>query len=288
MISDIFQDSSPENLNRQENLEELMNGLEDFCLSRKEEGYQNVLIGDYLSEVSLLSDIETDNNDDSDKITLMTIHSAKGLEFPNVFIVGMEENLFPSQMAGSSPAEMEEERRLFYVALTRAEKKCFLTYSKSRLRYGKMEFGNPSRFIRDISPEYLDTSACKNLNSKDKHNADIELPWKRRANLFNQSSHNRNVENSIDITNNKIKSENYLRNNLNTSLRPLKNVSDNIHSNTRLEVPSVGQHIKHERFGIGLVEKIDGVGDNSKATVKFQNVGTKQLLLKFARFTVVD
>lgn len=294
IITDIYQDSSPENLSRQENLEELMNGLDDFCLSRKEEGNQNIYIADYLSEVSLLSDIETDNNDDSDKITLMTIHSAKGLEFPNVFIVGMEENLFPSQMAGSSPAEMEEERRLFYVALTRAEKRCFLTYSKSRFRYGKMEFGNPSRFIKDIAPEYLDTSMCKNRFSAPQQDREIEIPWKRSSNIFNQNTNSREHVRSHIIDNYSRKEPEFrVQNKLDRSFKPVNNVivKNNAHTPTsfsQAEGLAVGKHIEHERFGIGIVEKIEGVGENCKATVNFRHAGTKQLLLKFARFTVID
>ena len=142
------QDNSPENLSRKENIEELVNGMSDFCAQRQEEGNSNVLLGDFLSEVSLLTDQDSDKDGDDEKITLMTVHSAKGLEFKNVFVVGMEENLFPSSMVGDSPRALEEERRLFYVAITRAEEHCFLSYAKTRFRYGKMEFGSPSRFLK--------------------------------------------------------------------------------------------------------------------------------------------
>ena len=151
IINDVCQDNSPENLSRKENIEELVNGMNDFCAMRQEEGNTNVSLIDFLSEVSLL----TDQEGDGEKVTLMTVHSAKGLEFRNVFVVGLEENLFPSGMAGDSPRAMEEERRLFYVAITRAEEHCFLSFAKTRFRYGKMEFGSPSRFLRDIDTRFL-------------------------------------------------------------------------------------------------------------------------------------
>ena len=155
IINDVCQDNSPENLSRKENIEELVNGMSDFCAQRQEEGKPNVLLGDFLSEVSLLTDQDSDKDGDDEKITLMTVHSAKGLEFKNVFVVGMEENLFPSGMVGDSPRALEEERRLFYVAITRAEEHCFLSYAKTRFRYGKMEFGSPSRFLKDIDIRFL-------------------------------------------------------------------------------------------------------------------------------------
>ena len=155
IINDVCQDNSPENLSRKENIEELVNGMSDFCAQRQEEGNPNVLLGDFLSEVSLLTDQDSDKDGDDEEITLMTVHSAKGLEFKNVFVVGMEENLFPSGMVGDSPRALEEERRLFYVAITRAEEHCFLSYAKTRFRYGKMEFGSPSRFLKDIDIRFL-------------------------------------------------------------------------------------------------------------------------------------
>ena len=150
IINEVCQDNSPENLSRKENIEELVNGMNDFCAMRQEEGNTNVSLIDFLSEVSLLTDQDSYKEGDGEKVTLMTVHSAKGLEFRNVFVVGMEENLFPSGMAGDSLRAMEEERRLFYVAITRAEEHCFLSFAKTRFRYGKMEFGSPSRFLRAV------------------------------------------------------------------------------------------------------------------------------------------
>ena len=153
IINEVCQDNSPENLSRKENIEELVNGMNDFCAMRQEEGNTNVSLIDFLSEVSLLTDQDSDKEGDGEKVTLMTVHSAKGLEFRNVFVVGMEENLFPSGMAGDSPRAMEEERRLFYVAITRAEEHCFLSFAKTRFRYGKMEFGSPRSEERRVGKE---------------------------------------------------------------------------------------------------------------------------------------
>lgn len=315
IIADIYQDRSPENLSRQENVEELMNGLEDFCTSRMEEGNQNVSISDYLSEVSLLSDVDTDKGEDEHKVTLMTIHSAKGLEFPTVFVVGLEENLFPSAMAGSSQREMEEERRLFYVALTRAERHCFLTYAKSRFRYGRMEFGTPSRFISDIDSKYLDRGFSTSRSATRKSTDEVELPWKRRHSLFseekgtyvsesysiNEFELNQNASSMAVEEKEKQSEEKKVQSEFvppSPSIRRLSPVSSAVrkpvspsasaNSSSRFSEIEVGRCIEHERFGIGTVEKLDGTGENCKATVRFQNAGVKQLLLKFARFKIID
>ena len=166
IINDVCQDNSPENLSRKENIEELVNGMSDFCAMRLEEGNPNISLTDFLSEVSLLTDQDSDKDGDDEKITLMTVHSAKGLEFRNVFVVGMEENLFPSGMVGDSPRALEEERRLFYVAITRAEEHCFLSYARTRFRYGKMEFGSPSRFLKDIDIRFLRLPQEAGLSNK--------------------------------------------------------------------------------------------------------------------------
>ncbi len=155
IMAEIYQDRSPENMSRQENIEELVNGMRDFCDGRQEEGNPHVLLSDYLSEIALLTDQDEEQGEAQPKVTLMTIHSAKGLEFPNVFVVGLEENLFPSPLSSASYRALEEERRLFYVAVTRAEDHCYLSYAKSRFKYGKMEFCNPSRFLKDIDVRYL-------------------------------------------------------------------------------------------------------------------------------------
>jgi len=164
IMNEIYQSNDPENLSRQENIEELINGMHDFCATREEEGNENILLTDFLSEVSLLTDQDNEKEGDAEKITLMTIHSAKGLEFKNVFVVGMEENLFPSALSLNSYKELEEERRLFYVAITRAEEHCYLSFAKSRFKYDLSSF-TAWRILADgISPVLAgDETICKPL-----------------------------------------------------------------------------------------------------------------------------
>ena len=166
IISDIYQDRSPENLSRQENIEELINGMHDFCADREEEGNTHVLLTDYLSEVSLLTDQDSEGDDDAMKVTLMTIHSAKGLEFPYVFLIGMEEGVFPSEMSKYSEADLEEERRLAYVGITRAKKELYISNSVSRMLYGRTQRNEPSRFLREIEPEYIEETRSPVLEQR--------------------------------------------------------------------------------------------------------------------------
>ena len=257
IIGDVCQDNSPENL------EELANGMSDFCAQRQEEGNNNITLGDFLSEVSLLTDQDSDKDGDDEKITLMTVHSAKGLEFRNVFVVGMEENLFPSGMVGESPRALEEERRLFYVAITRAEDHCFLTYAKSRYRYGKMEFGSPSRFLKDIDVRFLKLPQDAGLG--------------RRVDESAASFRSRTRQEVIAPT---------VPRNLKRVTPSMGTVSSSP-AGTVGNIVQQGQLIEHERFGLGEVMKVEGEGDNAKATIRFKNAGDKQLLLRFARFKVI-
>ena len=263
IIGDVCQDNSPENLSRKENIEELANGMSDFCAQRQEEGNNNITLGDFLSEVSLLTDQDSDKDGDDEKITLMTVHSAKGLEFRNVFVVGMEENLFPSGMVGDSPRALEEERRLFYVAITRAEDHCFLTYAKSRYRYGKMEFGSPSRFLKDIDVRFLKLPQDAGLG--------------RRVDESAASFRSRTRQEVIAPT---------VPRNLKRVTPSMGTVSSSP-AGTVGNIVQQGQLIEHERFGLGEVMKVEGEGDNAKATIRFKNAGDKQLLLRFARFKVI-
>lgn len=261
IIAEVSQDSSPESMSRQENLEELANGMSDFCAQRLEEGNTNVLLSDFLSEVSLLTDQDSEKDDDKDKITLMTIHSAKGLEFKNVFVVGMEENLFPGSLTSDSPKALEEERRLFYVAITRAEEHCFLSYANTRFRYGKMEFGAPSRFLKDIDVHFLRLP----------QGVAVSRQVERRAEGFRREKQQLIAP---------------------TVPRNLKRVASPVASAPKAAPASgalrQGQLIEHERFGLGEVLKVEGEGDNAKATIRFKNAGDKQLLLRFARFKVIS
>ena len=288
IINDVCQDNSPENLSRKENIEELVNGMSDFCAQRQEEGNSNVLLGDFLSEVSLLTDQDSDKDGDDEKITLMTVHSAKGLEFKNVFVVGMEENLFPSGMVGDSPRALEEERRLFYVAITRAEEHCFLSYAKTRFRYGKMEFGSPSRFLKDIDIRFLrlpqDAGMFRRVEEEAaafrRENARGFAPDREDAPYGGKERVSVRPKQQIIAP---------------TVPRNLKRVAPS--ANTASTSPSAGgsanrvqqgQLIEHERFGLGEVLKVEGEGDNAKATIRFKNAGDKQLLLRFARFKVLS
>ena len=284
IINDIYQDRSPENLSRQENIEELVNGMHDFCSMREEEGNTHVLLSDYLSEVSLLTDQDNDAEENVPKVTLMTIHSAKGLEFKNVFIVGMEENLFPNPMSQASPRELEEERRLFYVAITRAGEHCYISYAKSRFKYGKMEFSNPSRFIKDIDEVYLDKSKDAILV----HRVDEGVVRFRRE--VERKAPIRNFERDTHANSMEERDEPHVFHAPRTlkKISPVKSSVQHVAPVTSAGGVSVGQKIEHERFGRGEIVRLEGDADNCKATVQFENAGTKQLLLKYARFKVVE
>ena len=326
IMNDIMQDRTPEGLSRQENLEEFASSIHDFCATREEEGNEHILLSDFLSEVSLLSEMDMDKGDseNEDKLTLMTIHSAKGLEFRVVYVVGMEENLFPSPMAQESYRQMEEERRLFYVALTRAEEHCFLSFARSRFRYGKTEFSNPSRFLKDIDPHYLNMPDAgvptqRELSEKTQserlpfsswRNPDCDnyqscSPYEQRMATSRQSSFRDDelADRGYSST------SGYRHYEERTPFRQQATpppVRPTIPQGMKRVVPTpasqrpasatqpqpngglqAGQVIEHERFGIGDVLRVEGTGDNMKATIRFRNVGEKQLLLRFARFKVV-
>lgn len=272
IMNEIYQSNDPENLSRQENIEELINGMHDFCATREEEGSANIRLTDFLSEVSL-TDQDNDKEGDSEKITLMTIHSAKGLEFKNVFVVGLEENLFPSALSLNSYKELEEERRLFYVAITRAEEHCYLSFAKSRFKYGKMEFSSPSRFLKDIDAHFLQLPQEEQLARRIDEGAGR---FRREQNERPQLGGKPKVEMiRPTVPRNLTK--------IGTAMGGKSPTSATLPINVQ-----AGQVIEHERFGIGDVIKIEGTGENSKATVRFRNAGEKQLLLKFARFKVVE
>lgn len=289
MLNDIYQDNSAENLARQENVEEMVNGMHNFCDMRVEEGNEHVLLSDYLSEVSLLSDVDNDKDDDTDRVTLMTIHSAKGLEFSTVFVVGLEEGLFPSQMVSGNPREMEEERRLFYVAITRAKKCCYLTYAKCRFRYGKMEFASPSRFIRDIDPVFLDRKQTL-YTSRKQQDDEIELPWKHRASIrpgyAGETGFARAASASAGAPSQR-RSHSVPSSSASSPAIASASSSAPASSLGNQCALAAGTHIEHNRFGRGRVVKVEGAGDMTKATVEFENSGTKQILLKFAKYTIL-
>ena len=291
IMADIIQDTSPEGLSRRENIDELVNGMYDFCDIRRQEGNERMFLTDYLSEVSLLTDQDGEKDDSVPKVTLMTIHSAKGLEFRNVFIVGMEENLFPGPMSSDSPRALEEERRLFYVAITRAEENCFISYAKNRYKYGKPEFCNPSRFLKDINPDFLKMPADSGFNP-----------------VRNEGYTKRNYERGYERNETYRSSGPSMFDGGEMPQEPVRFVKPVPPRNLKRIVPvsqnpavsrsvesgkadthgvEVGRLIEHERFGRGEVVRLEGSGDNCKATVRFENSGDKQLLLKFARFKII-
>ena len=303
--NDLYSDSSPEYVSRQENLEEFLSGLQDFVESRHEEGDDHLMLVDYLQEVSLLSDLDSDDGEESSRVTMMTIHSAKGLEFPTVFVVGLEENIFPSPMATSSKRELEEERRLLYVAITRAEKHCILTCARNRFRYGRMEFDTPSRFLSDIKPSLLkiekesgETSPFTTSRPRFGSYGDRFQNSNPVASQFRADPKPREVvhreERGVDPLSSSFKRV------LSSAGANMRRVSSLMSSSPNVRTPnhpspsssasplSIGNVIEHDRFGIGDVINIEGSGENTKATVKFRNVGTKQLLLKFAKFKVIS
>ncbi len=287
IMNEIYQDRTPENLSRQENIEELVNGMHDFCATRREEGNEHVLLTDFLAEVSLLTDQDNEKEGDGAKVTLMTIHSAKGLEFKNVFVVGLEENLFPSAMSMDSMRGLEEERRLFYVAITRAEEHCYLSFAKSRYKFGKTEFSSPSRFLKDIDMCYLSMPQSEQtVRQVD------EAASRFRSQLSSTTPRSPFVTRSEPFGNRYTERPSVAQvSPVQQEARRFKKVSS-IASSCPSVSPAVGglqmgNVIEHERFGVGDVVSVVGTGDNCKATVKFRNAGEKQLLLKFARFKVI-
>ena len=274
---DIMSGKNADDLARQENLEEFLSGMQTFVAGRQEEGRMDeAYLTDYLQDVALLTDADSEGEKDEPRVSLMTIHAAKGLEFATVFVVGLEENIFPSPLAAVSVRELEEERRLLYVAITRAEKHCILTNAKNRFRYGKMEFDNPSRFIDEIDASLIEggeeapeSSFGGGRNSYGGYGSEGgyggRMPWDR-----DRSGYRRDYQNAKPVASQFM-----------ADPKPA-------FASSAAGSLSEGCRIEHQRFGIGKVLKIEGTGENTKATVEFQNAGTKQLLLKFAKFTILS
>ena len=294
VMADLMQDRTVEGISRQENVQELMDGMHDFVRSRQEEGDEAVKLPDFLSDVALLTDQDSEEDDDTPKVTLMTVHAAKGLEFDTVFVVGMEEQLFPSMMAYDSTRQMEEERRLLYVAITRAEKRCFLSYAKSRFRYGKVEYGMPSRFLKDIDSGYVEASSST-ASVFDTHN-----PWSSPSSRFGSAASDVSRSQSVAKPQSALRfqsSQSVVKKTVippktvvpaSQGTAPRRLVSPTaMQGASRVAPLSPGQLIEHERFGIGEVLRVEGTGENVKALINFKNAGEKQLLLKFARFRVL-
>ena len=285
---DIYSGREPEDISRQENLEEFLSGMQDFVESRREEDMgDQIALTDFLQEVALLTDLDSDDGDENDKVTLMTIHSAKGLEFSTVFVVGLEENIFPSPMCTGSLRELEEERRLLYVAITRAEKHCIMTCAQNRFRYGRLEFDSPSRFIKDFDPQLI-----RVLSEKDDKESFTRGPRETgsRGSSWMQNPHPVATQFRADPKPRAVAPRqpekpvnpfgpNFKRVPQAVAPQPVADMGDGL---------KIGDVIEHQRFGIGRVVNLEGVGENQKATVEFRNTGTKQLLLKFARYKIIS
>ena len=318
MAKDLYNSHNPDDIARRENIEELLAGMTMFVDEQTEQGLGDaVFVDDYLQQVALLTDLDSDK-DDTEKVKLMTIHAAKGLEFPVVFVVGLEENLFPSVMSIDSKKNIEEERRLLYVAITRAEKYCFLTNAKNRVRYGKMEFNSPSRFLHDIDQRLLvcagkrmdgDNGRKPLRNSNDTKNRRIQNS-RPVASQFMADEKPKITHGSIPEEAVNPFSDDFM-NMLRQRGADTQRIEQNITKGGRMITPkpsdtpiittapsrsnndydsptlSEGDTIEHQRFGRGTVISIEGMGENTKATVDFQNVGTKQLLLRFAKYRKV-
>ena len=329
---DIMSGRDADDLARQENLEEFLSGMSAFVEERREEGRMDeAFLTDYLQDVALLTDADSEGAKDEPRVSLMTVHAAKGLEFATVFIVGLEENIFPSPLAAMSVRELEEERRLLYVAITRAEKHCILTNAKNRFRYGKMEFDNPSRFIDEIDSSLIEAQDEMGGSSYDRSasygerssygggygkrmpwdqkrrisDRDEDVPeWKRVTSQFRPDPKPASDTSSLSSSSREsLSSGNFksvraldaarriLGNNRSSSVSSTSSVSfsaGSSSSGSSFGALKEGCKIEHQRFGVGIVRKIEGQGENAKATVEFQNSGVKQLLLKYAKYTILD
>ena len=335
---DIMSGRDADDLARQENLEEFLSGMSAFVEERREEGRMDeAFLTDYLQDVALLTDADSEGAKDEPRVSLMTVHAAKGLEFATVFIVGLEENIFPSPLAAMSVRELEEERRLLYVAITRAEKHCILTNAKNRFRYGKMEFDNPSRFIDEIDSSLIeaqdemggsyfgggssyDRSASYGERSSYGGGYGKRMPWDQKRRISDRdedvpewkrvtsqfrpdpkpasdtSSSSSSSRESLSSGNFKSvraldAARRILGNNRSSSVSSTSSVSSSAGSSSSgssFGALKEGCKIEHQRFGVGIVRKIEGQGENAKATVEFQNSGVKQLLLKYAKYTILN
>lgn len=285
IAADLQSEGTVESQTKTQNVEELLKGVQEYCMMKQEEGVEKPSLADFLSEVSLATDQDTDNEEERNKVTMMTIHAAKGLEFKHVFIVGMEEELFPSSMSKMSQRELEEERRLFYVAITRAEKSCILTYSKNRFRHGVNNMTAPSRFLKDIDSSYLiDHTVVSTGDTLFSAPASmVSEEQKRKGSDYHQLA--------ADVSQRAANFRQKL-----TSLGQSTNVAGRQGEQTNITARpaassdgelTVGKHVQHERFGNGIVKSLEGEGDNRKAIVQFETFGEKTLLLRFAKLLIV-
>ncbi|MDA9563212.1 ATP-dependent helicase [Flavobacteriales bacterium] len=274
ILTELYNDKTPEGVSRYENIQELLNGLKEFIGDSDSEESQQKTLSEFMQDIALLTDADKQDDNDNDKVTLMTIHASKGLEFPFVYIVGLEENLFPSQLSLNSRADLEEERRLFYVAVTRGETKVTLSYATSRYKWGNLVFCEPSRFIEEIDPQFVDLP--------DESIARSSMPSSRTKTYKNETN-NKNFKSTTAV-----KKTTYTPPNPRQKLVKVQTSSQKASANYVAPQLTEGMQVEHERFGSGTVTNIEGQSPNQKATVSFEGHGEKKLLLKFARLKVLN
>jgi DNA helicase-2/ATP-dependent DNA helicase PcrA len=280
LVQELKKDGTPEGIARIENIEELLNGIKDFTEGQKEIDGARGALAEFMEDVALATDLDKDTGDD-DRVALMTIHLAKGLEFPHVFVVGMEEDLFPSAMSMNTRSELEEERRLFYVALTRAEHQAYLTYAQSRYRWGKLVDSEPSRFIEEINGEYLEYMNPIDSGYRYKPSMDIDIFGDVDKSKLRLAKPTAGTPPEYITKNEPVSSVNIRR------LKPLSSGAGSSNSNVTDANLAVGNIVMHERFGKGEIVGLQGVGADKKAEIRFDVGGLKKLLLRFAKLNVI-
>lgn len=280
LVQELKKDGTPEGIAKIENIEELLNGIKDFTEGQKEIDGARGALAEFLEDVALATDLDKDTGDD-DRVALMTIHLAKGLEFPHVFIVGLEEDLFPSAMSLNTRSELEEERRLFYVALTRAEHQAYLTYAQSRYRWGKLVDSEPSRFIEEINGEYLEYMNPIDSGYRYKPSMDIDIFGDVDKSKLRLAKPTAGTPPEYITKNEPVSSVNIRR------LKPLSSGAGSSNSNVTDANLAVGNIVMHERFGKGEIVGLEGVGADKKAEIRFDVGGLKKLLLRFAKLNVI-
>ena len=280
LVQELKKDGTPEGIARIENIEELLNGIKDFTEGQKEIDGARGALAEFMEDVALATDLDKDTGDD-DRVALMTIHLAKGLEFPHVFVVGMEEDLFPSAMSMNTRSELEEERRLFYVALTRAEHQAYLTYAQSRYRWGKLVDSEPSRFIEEINGEFLEYMNPIDSGYRYKPSMDIDIFGDVDKSKLRLAKPTAGTPPEYITKNEPVSSVNIRR------LKPLNSGASESKNNVTDANLAVGNIVMHERFGKGEIVGLEGVGADKKAEIRFDVGGLKKLLLRFAKLNVI-
>jgi len=279
LISNLHNDKTPEGISRFENLEALLNGIKEFVEKEESDILEEKSekgLSDFMQDVALLTDADEEDKDNIEKVSLMTIHQSKGLEYPYISIVGLEENLFPSVQSIGSRADLEEERRLFYVALTRAEKKVVLSYAESRFRWGNLSFCEPSRFVEEIEEEFLDMPRSRSYSN-------TSMPSNPYKPISNRNT--RGLASRPSSISGEAGKSTYKR--IQSEATGIVNRPTSNFKAAEIDDLQVNMEVEHQRFGLGKIVKIEGAASNKKATVHFPKIGEKQLLLRFAKLRIV-